>query len=309
MVSGLHAVLRVGPTNFSAGLQYTGIRRWCRIPASRMPRLPGIPACIDHAADRGSATRRPDRSFATRRKEDRAATQGGRKRRGRARATWLSSAAKMRRTSWYAPPTIVIGRERPSASSGAASAGCASRARQRRERRDRRAVAVVEREALGGRRAERARERGVVRARHGVLRVREALQPRALGRPDQQARGVEIEAAHGAQLGVERRLVAAARTPSGGARRRAPSRSPWACAAARARRRTARAARRRRHGEGQRRLSTSRRGSSSAAPSAVAHATVGDQVARLRLRAAEVQREQRVQAGHVLDLQGSQDRR
>ena len=79
-------------------------------------------------------------------------------------------------------------------------------ARDRRERRDRRDVTVVEREARG-QRAERTRERGVIRAGHGVLRVREALQPGALRRPEQQARAVEVEAARGSQLGVQRGVL------------------------------------------------------------------------------------------------------
>ena len=62
-----------------------------------------------------------------------------------------------------------------------------------------RAKPVVEHE-VRGQRTGRARERRLIRARHGAFRVGEALDLRAVGRPEQEARGVDVQAADRAQL-------------------------------------------------------------------------------------------------------------
>jgi hypothetical protein len=68
-------------------------------------------------------------------------------------------------------------------------------------------VAVVEHEGRAGRwRAKRPGQRRLVRARYRALGVGQALQPLAVRRPQQQARRLQVEAPHGAQLGGERRV-------------------------------------------------------------------------------------------------------
>ena len=65
---------------------------------------------------------------------------------------------------------------------------------------------VVEHE-VRGQRPVRARQRGLIGARDGALRVREALDLGAVGGPEQEARGVDVEPTDRAQLGVERRVA------------------------------------------------------------------------------------------------------
>ena len=74
------------------------------------------------------------------------------------------------------------------------------------ERGDARGVAVVEAE-VGRRIAPRTAQPHVVRARHGPARVREPMQQIAVGGPEQQAAGVEIEPTHRAQIVGQRSIV------------------------------------------------------------------------------------------------------
>ena len=132
-----------------------------------------------------------------------------------------------RRNSWYAPPTIGdryedgrVGRD--------IEARMRLIARQRDERVDARAMPVVEHE-VRGQRPVRLRQGGVIGARDGALRVREALDLGAVSRPQQETRGFAIQPSDRPQLGVEVAHRPAIHRPWDGGGRGERSRSRSAC--------------------------------------------------------------------------------